>query len=36
MYIDFEFAPQRELDDTISGIKITMIDVTEKVEARKK
>jgi PAS domain S-box-containing protein len=36
MYLDFEFAPQRELDDTISGIKITMIDVTEKVEARKK
>lgn len=36
MYIDFEYAPQRELDDTISGIKITMIDVTEKVEARKK
>jgi len=36
MYIDFEFAPQRELDDSISGIKITMIDVTEKVEARKK
>lgn len=35
-YIDFEFAPQRELDDTISGIKITMIDVTEKVETRKK
>lgn len=36
MYIDFEYAPQRELDDTISGIKITLIDVTEKVEARKK
>lgn len=36
MYIDFEYAPQRELDDTISGIKMTLIDVTEKVEARKK
>lgn len=36
MYIDFEYAPQRELDGSISGIKVTMIDVTEKVEARKK
>ncbi|MFH7005208.1 PAS domain S-box protein [Flavobacterium bizetiae] len=36
MYIDFEYAPQRELDDTISGIKMTLIDVTEKVETRKK
>ncbi|MNQ34702.1 Phytochrome-like protein cph1 [compost metagenome] len=35
-YIDFEYAPQRESDNTISGIKITLIDVTEKVEARKK
>jgi PAS domain S-box-containing protein len=36
LYIDFEYAPQREIDDTISGIKMTLIDVTEKVEARKK
>ena len=35
-YIDFEYAPQRESDNTISGIKITLIDVTEKVEARKR
>ncbi|RZJ51633.1 MAG: PAS domain S-box protein [Flavobacterium sp.] len=35
-YIDFEYAPMRESDGTISGIKITIIDVTEKVEARKK
>jgi PAS domain S-box-containing protein len=36
MYIDFEYAPMREIDNTISGIKVTLIDVTEKVEARKK
>lgn len=35
-YIDFEYAPVREADNTISGIKITLIDVTEKVETRKK
>lgn len=35
-YIDFEYAPLLESDNTISGIKITIIDVTEKVEARKK
>ncbi|MBF4517896.1 PAS domain S-box protein [Flavobacterium sp. ANB] len=35
-YIDFEYAPMRETDNTISGIKMTIIDVTEKVEARKK
>jgi PAS domain S-box-containing protein len=35
-YIDFEYAPLRETDTNISGIKITIIDVTEKVEARKK
>ncbi|MCC7029436.1 MAG: PAS domain-containing protein [Chitinophagaceae bacterium] len=35
-YIDFEYAPLRESDNIISGIKITVIDVTEKVEARKK
>lgn len=36
LYIDFEFAPLIESDYSISGIKITLIDVTEKVEARKK
>jgi len=36
MYIDFEYAPMREKDDVISGIKMTIIDVTEKVLARKK
>jgi len=36
LYIDFEYAPMREIDNKISGIKITLIDVTEKVEARKK
>jgi PAS domain S-box-containing protein len=35
-HIDFEYAPLRETDNSISGIKITIIDVTEKVEARKK
>ncbi|MRX38034.1 PAS domain-containing protein [Flavobacterium sp. LC2016-23] len=35
-YIDFEYAPLNETDDTLSGIKMTLIDVTEKVEARKK
>ncbi|WP_462255134.1 PAS domain S-box protein [Ferruginibacter sp.] len=35
-YVDFEYAPLFEADDNISGIKITAIDVTEKVEARKK
>ncbi|MDA6072310.1 PAS domain-containing protein [Flavobacterium sp. AC] len=36
MYIDFEYAPMREIDNNISGIKMTVIDVTEKVETRKK
>jgi PAS domain S-box-containing protein len=36
LYIDFEYAPLREINNSISGIKITLIDVTEKVEARKK
>ncbi|WKL50157.1 PAS domain-containing protein [Flavobacterium pectinovorum] len=36
MYIDFEYAPMREKDNNISGIKVTIIDVTEKVLARKK
>ncbi|HMT30469.1 MAG TPA: PAS domain-containing protein, partial [Bacteroidia bacterium] len=35
-YIDFEYAPVVSGDNKISGIKITAIDVTEKVEARKK
>ncbi len=35
-YLDYEYAPVYEADNTISGIKITAIDVTEKVEARKK
>ncbi|MET3025571.1 PAS domain S-box protein [Flavobacterium sp. UW10123] len=35
-YVDFEFAPLRESDNSISGIRITLIDVTEKVGARKK
>lgn len=35
-YVDFEFAPLIEADKTVSGIKITAIDVTEKVLARLK
>ncbi|KAF2328766.1 PAS domain S-box protein [Flavobacterium ginsenosidimutans] len=35
-YVDFEFAPLRESDNSISGLRMTLIDVTEKVEARKK
>lgn len=35
-YVDFEFAPLRESDDSISGVRMTLIDVTEKVETRKK
>lgn len=35
-YVDFEFAPLRESDNSISGIRMTLINVTEKVEARKK
>ena len=36
LYIDFEYAPVRDADNVITGIKITIIDVTEKVETRKK
>ena len=36
LYIDCEYAPLRESNNSISGIKMTLIDVTEKVEARKK
>lgn len=35
-HVDFEFAPLRESDKSISGIRMTLIDVTEKVETRKK
>ncbi len=35
-YVDFEYAPLLETNGNISGIKITAIDVTEKLEARKK
>jgi PAS domain S-box-containing protein len=35
-YVDIEYAPVFYADKKISGIKITAIDVTEKVEARKK
>ncbi|OIV43671.1 PAS domain-containing sensor histidine kinase [Flavobacterium johnsoniae] len=36
LYVDFEYAPIYEAENTISGIRATIIDVTEKVEARKK
>lgn len=35
-YLDFEYAPLMETDGTISGIMITVYDVTEKVESRHK
>ncbi|UUF14279.1 MULTISPECIES: PAS domain S-box protein [Flavobacterium] len=35
-YIDFEYAPIYETDNSVSGIRATIIDVTEKVETRKK
>jgi PAS domain S-box-containing protein len=35
-YIDFEYAPLFDSEESISGIKLTAIDVTEKVEARKR
>jgi len=35
-YLDFEYAPLYEADSSISGIIITVNDVTEKVEARLK
>lgn len=35
-YLDLELAPLIKANDNVSGIKITAIDVTEKVEARKK
>lgn len=33
-YLDFEYSPLKEKDGTISGIMITVYDVTQKVEAR--
>jgi PAS domain S-box-containing protein len=36
LYIDFEFAPVYDKNKVISGIRMTIIDVTEKVETRKK
>ncbi len=35
-YLDYEYAPLREKDGTVSGILVTVSDVTEKVEARLK
>ena len=35
-YLDFEYAPMTETDGSISGIILTVADVTEKVEARQK
>jgi PAS domain S-box-containing protein len=35
-YLDFEYAPLRELNGTVSGIMVTVNDVTLKVEAREK
>lgn len=35
-YIDYEYAPLFESDKTVSGILITVNDVTEKVETRRK
>lgn len=35
-YLDFEYAPLKETDGTISGIMVTVYDVTEKVESRHK
>ncbi len=35
-YLDFEYAPLREVDGTISGIMCTVIDVTDRVETRAK
>ncbi|GAB3258478.1 hypothetical protein GCM10027347_21780 [Larkinella harenae] len=33
-YLDFEYAPLFETDNSVSGIMVTVSDVTEKVEAR--
>jgi len=34
-YVDFEYAPVFSSDNIVTGIKITAVDVTEKVKARK-
>ncbi len=35
-YLDFEYTPLFDTENTVSGIMVTVYDVTEKVEARKK
>jgi PAS domain S-box-containing protein len=35
-YVDYIYAPLRELDGNISGVMVTTTDVTERVKARKK
>lgn len=35
-YLDYDYAPLKELDGTVSGIMITVNDVTDKVHARMK
>ncbi|AWI24590.1 PAS domain-containing protein [Flavobacterium pallidum] len=35
-YLDYQYAPLHEADGSISGIMVTVNDVTERVEARKK
>ncbi|MEO6040225.1 MAG: PAS domain-containing protein, partial [Saprospiraceae bacterium] len=35
-YLDFDLTPLLETDQSVSGLMVTMSDVTEKVEARKK
>ncbi|NNF20186.1 MAG: PAS domain-containing protein [Flavobacteriaceae bacterium] len=35
-YLDYDYAPLRELDGTVSGIMVTVNDVTDKVLSRKK
>lgn len=35
-YLDFQYAPMKEEDDTIAGVMITVYDITERVEARKR
>jgi PAS domain S-box-containing protein len=36
LYLDFEYSPLFEADNSVSGIMITVNDVTERVESRKK
>ncbi|MDN3654433.1 PAS domain S-box protein [Ferruginibacter paludis] len=35
-YLDYEYAPLFQSDNTVSGVMVTLNDVTEKVETRKK